>query len=384
MQFEFSTATQIIFGRGKLLEIGQNAKLRGRKAMVVIGSSQNRSTQLISELDEHDIKYILYSIKDEPTVEVVRTGVEICRHEECELLIAFGGGSIIDAGKAIAVLSENDGDIYDFLEVIGQGMEISKPGIPMIAIPTTAGTGSEVTRNAVIGAPEHQVKVSLRSQYLLPTIAIVDPDLTTSMPPEVTASTGMDALTQLIEPYVSIRANPLTDAICLEGMKYSGSSILSAYRNGKDIQSRENLSLASLFSGFALANAKLGAVHGFAGVIGGMYHAPHGVICAALLAPAMKVNIQVLRKRDPESPFLSRYDRIAQILTGNAGSKAEEAVDFIWQLDVDLSIPPLAKYGLTEDEFPEIIVKAAGSSSMNRNPIPLNPDELISIMEMAV
>lgn len=278
MQFEFSTATQIIFGRGKLLEIGQNAKLRGRKAMVVIGSSQNRSTQLISELDEHDIKYILYSIKDEPTVEVVRTGVEICRHEECELLIAFGGGSIIDAGKAIAVLSENDGDIYDFLEVIGRGMEISKPGIPMIAIPTTAGTGSEVTRNAVIGAPEHQVKVSLRSQYLLPTIAIVDPDLTTSMPPEVTASTGMDALTQLIEPYVSIRANPLTDAICLEGMKYSGSSILNAYRNGKDIQSRENLSLASLFSGFALANAKLGAVHGFAGVIGGMYHAPHGVI----------------------------------------------------------------------------------------------------------
>ena len=254
MQFEFSTATQIIFGRGKLLEIGQNAKVRGSKAMVVYGSSLNRSAQLISELDDHGIKYIMYSVKEEPTIEVVRTGVEICRHEECDLVIAIGGGSIIDAGKAIAILSANDGDIVDYLEVIGRGMEISNPGIPMIAIPTTAGTGSEVTHNAVIGAPDHQVKVSLRSQYLLPTIAIIDPDLTISMSPEVTASTGLDALTQLIEPFVSKKANPLTDAICQEGMKYSGGSILNAYRNGKDTQSRVNLSLASLFSGFALAN----------------------------------------------------------------------------------------------------------------------------------
>ena len=383
MQFEFSTATRIIFGRGKLLEIGQNAKVIGKKAMVVYGSSLNRSARLISELDDHDIQYILYSVKEEPTIDAVRTGVEICRHEECDLLIAFGGGSIIDAGKAIAVLSANDGDIYDYLEVIGRGKGIFNPGIPMIAIPTTAGTGSEVTRNAVIGAPDHQVKVSLRSQYLLPTIAIIDPDLTISMPPEVTAFTGMDALTQLIEPFVSKQANPLTDAICQEGMKFSGSSILNAYRNGKDIQSRVNLSLASLFSGFALANAKLGAVHGFAGVIGGMYHAPHGVICAALLPSAMKVNIQVLLKRDPESPILSRYERISQILTGNADSKAEEGVEFVWQLNTDLSIPNLSMYGVTEDAFPEIIVKAAGSSSMKGNPILLNPDELISILEMA-
>lgn len=384
MQFEFSTATQIIFGRGKLLEIGQKSKLRGRKAMVVIGSSQSRSARLMSELDDHEINYILYSVIEEPTVEVVRMGVEICRHEECDLLIAFGGGSVIDAGKAIAVLSANNGDIYDFLELIGRGMEIPNPGIPMIAIPTSAGTGSEATRNSVIGAPDHHVKVSLRSQYLLPTIAIIDPDLTISLPPGLTASTGMDALTQLIEPYVSIQANPLTDAICLEGIKYSGSSILKAYINGNDIQSRVNLSLASLFSGFALANAKLGAVHGFAGVIGGMYHAPHGVICAALLPPAMEVNIQVLQKRDSESPILSRYERIAQILTGNPGSKAEEGVDFIWQLNKDLSIPTLSTYGVTEDAFPEIVVKAAGSSSMKGNPILLNPDELISILEMAV
>jgi alcohol dehydrogenase class IV len=384
MQFEFSTATQIIFGRGKLLEIGQNAKVRGSKAMVVYGSSLNRSAQLISELDDHGIKYIMYSVKEEPTIEVVRTGVEICRHEECDLVIAIGGGSIIDAGKAIAILSANDGDIVDYLEVIGRGMEISNPGIPMIAIPTTAGTGSEVTRNAVIGAPDHQVKVSLRSQHLLPTIAIIDPDLTISMSPEVTASTGLDALTQLIEPFVSKKANPLTDAICQEGMKYSGGSILNAYRNGKDTQSRVNLSLASLFSGFALANAKLGAVHGFAGVLGGMYHAPHGVICAALLPPVMKVNIQALQKREPESQFISRFERIAQILIDNVDSRAEEAVDFIWQLNLDLSIPTLSNYGVTEDAFPEIIVKAAGSSSMKGNPILLNPDELYSILEMAV
>jgi alcohol dehydrogenase class IV len=350
MQFEFSTATQIIFGRGKLLEIGQNAKVRGSKAMVVYGSSLSRSAQLNSELDDHGIKYVMFSVKEEPTIEVVRAGVEICRHEECDLVIAIGGGSIIDAGKAIAILSANDGDIVDYLEVIGRGMEISNPGIPMIAIPTTAGTGSEVTRNAVIGAPDHQVKVSLRSQYLLPTIAIIDPDLTISMSPEITASTGLDALTQLIEPFVSKKANPLTDAICQEGMKYSGGSILNAYRNGKDTQSRVNLSLASLFSGFALANAKLGAVHGFAGVLGGMYHAPHGVICAALLPPVMKVNIQALQKREPESQF----------------------------------IPTLSNYGVTEDAFPEIIVKAAGSSSMKGNPILLNPDDLYSILEMAV
>ena len=384
MQFEFSTATQIIFGRGKLLEIGQNAKVRGSKAMVVYGSSLNRSAQLISELYDHGIKYIMYSVKEEPTIEVVRTGVEICRHEECDLVIAIGGGSIIDAGKAIAILSANDGDIVDYLEVIGRGMEISNPGIPMIAIPTTAGTGSEVTHNAVIGAPDHQVKVSLRSQYLLPTIAIIDPDLTISMSPEVTASTGLDALTQLIEPFVSKKANPLTDAICQEGMKYSGGSILNAYRNGKDTQSRVNLSLASLFSGFALANAKLGAVHGFAGVLGGMYHAPHGVICAALLPPVMKVNIQALQKREPESQFISRFERIAQILIDNVDSRAEEAVDFIWQLNLDLSIPTLSNYGVTEDAFPEIIVKAAGSSSMKGNPILLNPDELYSILEMAI
>ena len=384
MQFEFSTAAQIIFGRGKLLEIGQKSKLRGRKTMVVIGSSQSRSARLMSELDDHEINYILYSVIEEPKVEVVRMGVEICRHEECDLVIAIGGGSIIDAGKAIAILSANDGDIVDYLEVIGRGMEISNPGIPMIAIPTTAGTGSEVTPNAVIGAPDHQVKVSLRSQYLLPTIAIIDPDLTTSMPPDVTASTGMDALAQLIEPFVSNQANPLTDAICQEGMKYSGGSILNAFRNGKDKQSRENLSLASLFSGFALANAKLGAVHGFAGVLGGMYHAPHGLICAALLPPTLMVNIQALQIREPESQYISRYKQTAQILTGNADSKAEDVIEFIWQLNRDLSLPSLSKFGIMEDAFPEIIVKAASSSSMKGNPILLNPDEMYEILELAL
>ena len=325
----------------------------------------------------------MFSVKEEPTVDIVRNGVELCRREQCDLVIAIGGGSVIDAGKAIAVLSANDGNIFDYLEVIGKGMEISKPGFPMFSVPTTAGTGSEVTRNAVIGVPEHKIKVSLRSQYLLPTIVIVDPELTISMPPEVTASTGMDALTQLIEPYVSNEVNPLTDAICKEGMKYAGGSILNAYRDGDDIQFRENMSLASLFSGFALANAKLGAVHGFAGVLGGMYHAPHGVICAALLPPVLMVNIQALQSREPESQYISRYKQTAQILTGNADSKAEDIIEFIWQLNRDLSLPSLSKFGIMEDAFPEIIVKAAGSSSMKGNPILLNPDEMYAILELA-
>ena len=383
MQFDFSTTARIIFGIGKIHEIGNLAEVMGSKVMVVHGSSLNRSSIPISELEDHNLEYILFSVKEEPTVDIVRNGVELCRREQCDLVIAIGGGSVIDAGKAIAVLSANDGNIFDYLEVIGRGLEISKPGYPMFSVPTTAGTGSEVTRNAVIGVPEHKIKVSLRSQYLLPTIAIVDPELTISMPPEVTASTGMDALTQLIEPFVSNQANPLTDAICKEGMKYSGASILDAYKDGEDVKSREKLSLASMFSGFALANAKLGAVHGFAGVLGGMYHAPHGLICAALLPPVLMVNIQALQSREPESQYISRYKQTAQILTGNADSNAEDVVEFIWQLNRDLSLPSLSKFGIMEDAFPEIIVKAAGSSSMKGNPILLNPDEMYAILELA-
>jgi len=384
MQFEFSTATRIIFGRGKLNEIGQIAKEMGRKVLVVSGNSHQRHAQLSSILDDIGIQSLFYAVSGEPTVDGVRAGNAISRQEGCDLVIGIGGGSVIDTAKAIAVLSTNDGDVLDYLEVIGRGKKLTQPGLPMIAIPTTAGTGSEVTRNSVIGDPGHKIKVSLRSPFLLPAIALIDPDLTISVPPEITANTGMDTLTQLIEPFVGNKANPLTDIICEEGLKYASQSLITVYQDGKDVQSRVNMALASLFSGFALANAQLGAVHGFAGVLGGMYSAPHGGLCACLLPSVLKVNILALQKRKPTSLTLPRYERIAQILTGNSDSTALDTVEFVEMLNREFHILPLSQYGVRMDEFPEIVVKSAGSSSMKGNPVDLTPDELYSILEMAL
>lgn len=384
MQFEFSSAARIIFGGGKLLEIGKIVKGMGSRILLVSGRSSRKIAQISSLLYQEGMQFSLFSIDREPTINDIRSGIAYSHQEGCDLVIAMGGGSVIDAGKAIACLSANEGDVVEYLEVIGQGKEISRPGLRMIAIPTTAGTGSEVTRNSVIGAPQHKVKVSIRSLYLLPSVALIDPDLSISMPPEVTAFTGMDALTQLIEPYVSNKANPLTDSFCLQGIKLAGESLLRAYEDGEDKESREKMSLASLFSGFTLANAKLGAVHGFAGVIGGMFSAPHGAICARLLSPALEVNIKSLGQKYRESHYLKRYEKIAQILTGDQESSTQDLMIFVKNLSKQLQIPPLSDYGVTKEHFPEIIVKAAGSSSMKGNPVVLSPDELYSIMELAL
>src|SRR5207245_11298164 len=208
-------------------------------------------------------------------------------------------------------------ELLDYLEVIGQGRALENASTPFIAMPTTAGTGSEVTRNAVLASPRHRVKVSLRSPFLLPKIALVDPELTYDLPPSITASTGLDALTQLIEPYVSSRANPMTDAVCVDGLRRVARSLRVAFEAGRNAAAaREDMAVASLFGGLALANAGLGAVHGFAGPIGGMFPAPHGAVCAALLPDTMEVNLRALRRRAPESETLRRFDEIARILTG--------------------------------------------------------------------
>ena len=232
------------------------------------------------------------------------------------MVIGLGGGSAIDTGKAIAALLTNPGDPLDYLEVIGRGQALQQTPLPYIAIPTTAGTGSEVTRNAVLASHEHHVKVSLRSPLMLPRVAIVDPELTYSLPPAITASTGLDALTQLIEPYTCNSPNPMIDAICREGMQRAARSLKRAYQNGSDAAAREDMSIAALFGGMALANAKLGAVHGFAGPLGGLFPAPHGMICARLLPFVVEANVRALQMREPDSPVLKRYDEVAQLLTG--------------------------------------------------------------------
>jgi alcohol dehydrogenase class IV len=291
MRFEFATATRIIFGAGTLREIGPLSKTLGSRALVVTGRNTKRAAPLQSLLREQGVDSILFSVDGEPEIETVVAGTTFAKRERCDFVISFGGGSALDAGKAIAAMLTNPGELLDYLEIIGQGKSLTQPASPFVAIPTTAGTGAEVTRNSVLSSPQHRIKVSLRSPLMLPKVAIVDPELTYDLPPEITASTGLDALTQLIEPYVCVRANPMTDALCVEGIRRVARSLRQAWANGHDAKVREDMSVASLFGGLALANAGLGAVHGFAAPIGGMFAAPHGAVCAALLPHVMKSNM---------------------------------------------------------------------------------------------
>jgi alcohol dehydrogenase class IV len=384
LRFEFATATRIIFGAGALCEIGPAAKEFGRSALVVSGHDTRRAEPLVSLLREQGVGAVAFSVSGEPEVETVRQGVALARQEHCALVISFGGGSALDAGKAIAAMLANDGDLLDYLEVIGRGKALTRPSVPFIAIPTTAGTGSEVTRNAVLASTEHGVKVSLRSALILPRLALVDPELTYDLPPAITASTGLDALTQLIEPYVSARANPLTDAWCEEGMRRAAHSLRAAFENGRNPAAREDMALASLFGGFALANAGLGAAHGLAGPIGGRFTAPHGAVCAALLPQVMETNLRALRDRQPASEKLERYDQVARLLTGLASAAADEGVQWVRKLVRDLQTPPLGHYGLQREHIAGLAEQAARASSMKANPIALTRDEVADILQRAI
>lgn len=375
MKFEFATANRIIFGEGTLQEIRTHADRK--RVLVITGSNLERARVLLDLLSD----YQRFSVSGEPTVQVALDGAAQARNFQAEMVIAIGGGSVLDTGKAVAALATNPGDPYDYLEVIGKGQTIKIAPLPMIAIPTTAGTGSEVTRNAVLASPEHRVKVSMRSPMMLPQIALVDPTLTYDLPPEITAATGMDALTQLIEPYVSVNANPLTDAICAEGIPRAARSLQRAYEN--ENHARSEMALASLFGGLALANAKLGAVHGFAGVIGGMFDAPHGAVCAALLSPVIEMNIRAAREQNNETVMV-RYEQVARWLTQNFDAKAEDAITWVQELRAALKIQPLRTYGITPEKLPEIVRLSENSSSMKGNPLILNQSQLITILEQAL
>ena len=382
-RFEFATATRIIFGAGTLREIGPLAVEMGGKALVVTGGTIARAARLLELLAEQKIGTVTFTVTAEPTIEVPRLGTERAREAGCDLVVGFGGGSILDTGKAIAALLTNDGDLLDYLEVIGRGQPLTKPSVPYIAIPTTAGTGAEVTRNAVLASPEHHVKVSLRSPLMLPRLALVDPELTHSLPPGVTASTGLDALTQVMEPYVSKRTSPMTDALCREGMRRAARSLRRAYEQGDDPAAREDMALASLFGGLALANAQLGAVHGFAGPLGGMFGGAHGAICARLLPHVMAVNVRALQERDAGSRALGRYEEIARVLTGNDKATADDGVAWAQELCQALQVPSLASYGMTQADFTLAIEKSSAASSMRGNPIDLTSDEMREILEGA-
>jgi alcohol dehydrogenase class IV len=323
------------------------------------------------------------AIPGEPTVDDVVAGSRIAADARADVVVAIGGGSVIDGAKALAVLACNPGDPLDFIEVIGRGLPPANDPLPVVAVPTTSGTGSEVTRNAVLGSPAHRVKASLRSPRMLPRVALVDPALAIPQPRSLTAASGMDALTQLLEPFVCLRANPLSDGFCREGLARVGRALPRACDDGNDLGARTEMALCSLFGGLALANAGLGAVHGFAGPLGGMFAAPHGALCAALVAPVTRANLSALRARG-DGVALARYAEAARRLLRSDAAGPDDLVGWLSALAARLGIPSLASHGIVAADVPEIVRKAAQASSMKANPVALGEPELRGILAEAL
>jgi alcohol dehydrogenase class IV len=382
--FEFATAGRLLFGNGAVSRVPSIASAWGTRTLLVRGTSPSRSAVLESALNAAGVECAHFAVTSEPTVETAEAGSRALQEARCDLVIAIGGGSVLDAGKAIAALATNGGNPLDFMEVVGRGLSIDNPPLPFIAVPTTAGTGTEVTRNVVLLSKEHGVKASMRSPLLLPRLAVVDPELTYDCPPRVTAAAGMDALTQLIEPFLSVNANPLTDALALEGIGRVARSLRRAYRDGRDSEAREDMALAALMSGMCLANAGLGVVHGIAAPLGGLLGAPHGAVCARLLPFVMRVNLLALQDRDPESPALTRMARVAQVVTGQEHATVTQGLTWIADLGEELQIPALGSYGLSKSAIPSLVEQTMLASSTRGNPIVLEAGEITAAIEAAL
>ncbi len=383
MNFEFSTATEIVFGWGRVEELCKRALPFGTRALLVTGAHPERLRPISRQLQFTGFAFAEFSVAGEPSVQDATNGVAIARKIDAQLVIAVGGGSVLDAGKAIAALATNPGEATDYLEVVGAGKPLVHASLPLIAVPTTAGTGSEVTRNAVLKVVDRLVKVSLRGLTLLPRVALVDPELTVSVPADVTAATGLDALTQVIEPYLSTARGPMTDALCLEGIRRAARSLRAACANGAERQPREDLAITSLFGGLALANAKLGAVHGFAAPLGGRFEAPHGQICARLLPLVLRANLDAAQ-HTRDADILERLHVIARIVTNDVTAAPQDGIAWVSSLVEELRVPRLRSVGMGSDDISTIIEQARQASSMKGNPFELSPEVLTGILEQAL
>lgn len=388
--FQFATSARIVFGCGELGKIDQHLTsalgpaLVGRRALVVTGSSRKRAERLLEALLEWAFPTAVVLTHGEPTILDAERAVEVGRAHDADFVIGCGGGSALDLAKVTALLLANDGAPLDYLEVIGKGKIPENPALPIIALPTTAGTGAEVTKNSVLQSEEQRVKVSLRHDSMLPRLALVDPDLTMTVPRDVTAATGLDALTQCIEPYLSSLAQPLSDGIALQGIAAGARSLRAAIENGSDRVAREGMALCSLSGGLALANAKLGAVHGIAGPFGGMFESPHGAVCARLLPLVLEENLRALREREPDNPALPRFAEVARLLTGKPNARPEDGILWLEELVSDLNIPRLSTYGMRAEHLEELLQKSEKASSMKGNPLVLRRSELSLIVERAL
>jgi alcohol dehydrogenase class IV len=379
--FQFATAGTILAGTGRAAELPGVVAGLGSRVLVCTGADPARHGGLLAGLGR---PAVVFAVGAEPTVELARAGVAAAREHGADVVAAVGGGSVLDLGKAVAMLLGNGGDPLDYLEVIGSGRKITQPSVPCVAVPTTAGTGAEVTANAVLASPAHGLKASLRSPLMIPRVALVDPELTASCPPQVTAASGLDALTQCLEPYVCVRANPLTDGLAREGLRRAAAGLRAAYADGSDLGAREDMAVCSLLGGMALANAKLGAVHGLAGVIGGTADVPHGMACAALLAPVIEANVRALRTGPPGAPALDRYAEAAHLLTGRPAASIDDGLAWIRETVSLLAVPGLAAFGIGPEHAADIAAKAAGSSSMQGNPVALTHSDLCAILLQAL
>lgn len=364
MKFVFRTAAEIHFGPGEAKRLREHAARFGKRPLVVTGSRG------FEGLDGPSVR-----VSGEPEVATVDAAVRICREERCDVVVGVGGGSVLDTAKAVAGMAANPGSVAEYLEDVGTKTLAAAP-LPFVAAPTTAGSGSEATRNAVIRVPEKGVKRSLRHDLLLPRAAVVDPELSGSAPLPVAAAAGMDALTHLIEAYASNGAQPTTDALAFPGATMAFHALRSLASGQADGESKEKMALASLWGGIALANAGLGAVHGLVAPLGGRRAVAHGNACACLLARTLRANIDALQRRAPESLALGRYRRIAHAF----GERSiEDLVDVLDRLRRDLGIPALSAFGLTSEDIPAIVKDSRGSS-MKFNPIVLSDDELAAVL----
>lgn len=380
--FEFATATEIVFGRGRVRELGKRAAAFGHRALLVTGKTPERVRPILERAGLAGAPAAQIAIGGEPTTTDIERGVLLAREAGVDWVLAIGGGSALDAAKAIAILATNPGEPLDYLEVVGRGRALTQASLPAVLVPSTAGTGAEVTKNAVLAVESAHVKVSLRSLLMLPRLALVDSELTHGVPPDVTAATGLDALTQVLEPFVSTARGPLTDVLALDGIRRSARSLVRAYSDGTDADAREDLALTSLFGGLCLANAKLGAVHGLAGPLGGALSAPHGALCARLLPEVMRKNLARARG-EGASWLVDRYREVASALLGRSGVQPEAGVEHVRELVETLAIPSLSSYGLGAEAAAEVCERARVSSSMKGNPVELTQDELLEILESA-
>ena len=375
MAFTFITPPEILFGHDQSAKTLDVARRFGSRIFLVTGG---RSFETIA------VAKLLFglprwSVSGEPDVATVDEGVRRCREAGADVVVAVGGGSVMDAAKAVAGVAANDGSVREYLEQVGD-RKLTKPPLPLIAVPTTAGSGSEATKNAVIRVPDLQVKRSIRHDQLVPRVAIVDPDLSAAAPRPVAASAGLDAFTHLLEGYVSTGAHAMTDALALPGIRKAARGLRGLAEGKPTAESQEGLALASLWGGIVLANAGLGAVHGLVAPLGGRCAIPHGIGCACLLVETMRTNLVALRQRAPQSPALERYEKVARRLSF---CSPEEMADGLAALRRMLGVGSLASYGVTPDDV-QPIVKASRGGSMKYNPIELTDAELEGIVRASL